>query len=108
MMYPKPRKPIRGTDACKVHMSLVAELGCAVCGARPVEVHHVICGRFSGTRASDFDTIPLCLQHHRHGMLAIHSGKESWVKRYGTDTDFLPIVAQKLLQRFGYVAPERE
>jgi hypothetical protein len=38
------------------------EQGCAVCGARPVEVHHE---RRRGGRADDRQTIPLCPAHHR-------------------------------------------
>lgn len=86
-------------------MELVAQLSCAICGVFPVEVHHCICARYGQGRASDFDTIPLCPMHHRNGMLAIHSGKESWVKRYGTDTSYLRQVADMLFARFGYLSP---
>ena len=57
---PKPQKPERGTAACKAHMDKVAQLPCMICGARPVVVHHCICGRYSQSKMSDFDTIPLC------------------------------------------------
>ena len=80
----------------KAHMAKVARLPCVICGARPVEVHHVICGRYGQRRASDFDTIPLCVEHHRIGPDAIHNGKASWVERWGPDTDYLPAVRQAI------------
>ena len=60
-------------------MGLVAGLTCALCrflrlvgleGAA-VEVHHRRAGTGGGRRASDFDTIPLCYEHHR-GATGIH------------------------------------
>ena len=78
--------------AGKEHMALVAQMRCVICGARPVEVHHVICGRYSTRRAENTATIPLCPPHHRIGPDAIHNGKASWVARYGKDTDYLPAV----------------
>lgn len=78
----------RKSSAGKAHMAEVAQRGCAICGARPVEVHHVICGRFGQRRASDFDTIGLCFNHHR-GPDGIHTSKRVWQSKYGLDTDYL-------------------
>jgi hypothetical protein len=58
-------------------------------------VHHVICGRYSQQKASDFDTIPLCFECHL-GPKGIHAGKETWVALNGPDTDFLTVVADIL------------
>ncbi len=81
---PKPDKPIRG-KAGREYMAKVAELPCVICGLSPVQVHHVICGRFSQRKASDMDTIPLC--HSCHAEL--HAGKDTWAERHGPDTDYL-------------------
>lgn len=88
----KPDKPVRGTAAAKAHMAKVAQLRCVTCGDWPVEVHHVICGRFGQHKASDMDVIPLCPCCHRTGPLAIHRGKETWVAAYGPDYSYLKTV----------------
>ena len=90
----------------KAHMARVAQLPCVICvqhgyhQTSRTTVHHVICGRFSTHKSSDFDTIPLCEGHHQ-GMFdtsktAIHRGKQTWVELYGPDTDYLPVVADML------------
>ena len=89
LMFPKPKKPARGTSAAKDHMDLVAQLPCACCGASPVQVHHCIHGRYSQSRASDFDTIPLCPWHHD----MLHLRTAAWKAAYGLDVDFLPRIA---------------
>lgn len=92
----KAPKLARGTIQGRMHMARVARLPCVVCGhPGPSEVHHVICGRFSQSRAPDDMTIPLCYDCHR-GPQGIHAGKESWVAINGPDTDFLPVVADML------------
>ena len=77
----------------KRHMARVAQLGCVICGARPVEVHHVIHGRYGQRKASDFDTIALCVHHHRIGPEAIHTNKAAWMDRWGPDHSYLARVA---------------
>lgn len=79
---PKP------SAAGKAHMAEVAQRGCAICGARPVSVHHCISGRFGQRKASDFDTIALCHFHHQ-GADGIHTSKRAWEAKYGLDTDYL-------------------
>lgn len=81
------------------HMARVAELPCVCCGARPVEVHHVISGRFSQRKASDREIIPLCYAHHR-GPEGIHASKRAWEAIWGMDTDYLPVVADMLAGQF--------
>lgn len=70
------------------YMAKVAELPCCICGARPVEVHHCISGRFSQAKESDLDTIPLCVNHHR-GPDGIHTSKRIWEALNGPDTGFI-------------------
>ena len=83
----------RGTAACRAHMARVAQLRCVVClRPGPSEVHHVIHGRFSQRKASDFDTIPLCFECHR-GQGGVHHSPRDWIDRNGFDWEFLPIVA---------------
>lgn len=77
------------------HMARVATLACVCCGARPVEVHHCISGRYSQRKASDRETIPLCWNHHQ-GPEGIHTNKRLWEETYRLDTDYLPGVADAL------------
>ena len=60
--------------AAKRHMGRVAELPCCLCGAMPVEVHHVLEERIPGRRGPDWITIPLCPGCHR-GPEGIHGTK---------------------------------
>lgn len=84
----KPPKPERKTNAARAHMAYVASLPCCICGAFPVEVHHAISGRFGSRRASDFDTLPLCYNHHR-GPDGIHTAKAAWEAAHGPDTAYI-------------------
>lgn len=92
----KADKPERGTAEAKAYMAEVAKLPCVICGAWPVEVHHVISGRYSQRKASDFDTIPLCRWDHTQGPYSIHRNKTAWQNRHGMDTDYLEAVKKQL------------
>jgi hypothetical protein len=88
----KARKASADGKAGAFYMAQVARLPCVICGASPVQVHHVICGRFGSRKASDFDTIPLCPACHLDPD-GIHANKAAWVARHGDDRDYLPAVA---------------
>lgn len=62
-MTPMP-KPIRWQSSH--YLSFVRELPCCVCRRGPAEAHHVRINGNSGTgsKPSDFWTIPLCRAHH--------------------------------------------
>ena len=93
----KQPKPERGTAKARAHMARVKQLPCVICGKPgPSDVHHVICDRYGTSRASDFDTIPLCKLCHQDGLMAIHNNKRAWVERNGPDHGFLPLVAEML------------
>ena len=70
-------------------LNRVAELGCTIC-KRPAEIHHIGNGTM-GKRASNFEVIPLCSEHHRtggHGV-AVHAGRKTWEAIYGTERELL-------------------
>ena len=75
------------TAAEKRHMAAVSALGCCVCrrsgyGATPAHVHHIRTGIGMGRRASDFETIPLCPEHHQ-GNTGIHGmGRKAFERKY--------------------------
>ncbi len=97
---PKPVKPRRGGKACYDHMDKVAKLPCVCCGKTPVQVHHVIHGRFSQARAGDFETIPLCVDHHRE----LHAYPAQWKARYGQDRSFLATVTAQIYGAIGEIS----
>jgi len=76
----------RATKAERDYMQEVASMGCFIC-KMPAEIHHITTGIGMGQRASNFDVIPLCPSHHRHGKDAIHSGKGTWEAKYGSELD---------------------
>lgn len=92
----KMPKPINGTAECKRHMSAVAKLRCLVCGAWPVEVHHI------GKPRSDMRVIPLCPRHHRRefGPDAFHYSERNFYERHGDMKFLLAVVADKLAGEF--------
>ena len=53
------------TKAEKKYMDRVASLPCAVCGAEPVELHHLREGQGMSQKASNYLVIPLCVECHR-------------------------------------------
>lgn len=93
----KKPKAERGTVKAREHLSRVKQLPCVICRKHgPSDAHHVFCGRFGSSKASDFEVIPLCKAHHQEGPDAIHNCKASWVEKYGEDHKYLPLVDQWL------------
>ena len=83
------------TIAERKHMSRVADLGCSVCRrmgypGTPSELHHPRSGVGMAKRASHFDVIPLCPEHHR-GKTGVHGlGTKGFPKHWGfTEQDLL-------------------
>ena len=88
----------------EVHLGRVAALGCCICG-RAAEVHHVKDGQGTGRKASDFETIPLCPDHHRLGGqgVAFHQGPKIWEKTFGRQRDMLAQVMRELERIYGKI-----
>lgn len=64
--------------AGKRHMGRVAELPCCICGAQPVELHHILEGRTPGRRSPDWTVIPTCPDCHRGAINGIHGQRRMW------------------------------
>ena len=58
----------------KEYMGIIAQMPCALCGDRPVHVHHIREGQGMAQRASDFLTIPLCPSCHTSSV-GVHGDK---------------------------------
>ncbi|MBL5924978.1 Ref family recombination enhancement nuclease [Enterobacter asburiae] len=91
------------TKAEKLHLSRVAALACIVCrneglGDTPAEIHHCSKGTGLAVRADNFHVIPLCAIHHRQGGhgVAVHAGRQTWEKNYGTEAELLEQVRAEL------------
>lgn len=96
----KAPKIQNGTAKGRAHMALVKQLPCCVCGAPPPsDAHHVISGRYGSRKASDFETLPLCKNHHQ-GPEGIHTAKATWEGIYGPDYEMLPVVADMLAGQY--------
>ena len=92
----KAGKPENGTRRGLLHMRRVKQLPCVICGMPgPSDAHHVISGRYGSAKASDFETVPLCKNHHQ-GPDGIHTAKTTWEFAYGPDTDYLSVTADML------------
>jgi hypothetical protein len=91
------------TVAKKKYMSKVAELGCAVCRrmgyeGTPAELHHPRRGTGLGQRASHYDVIPLCPEHHR-GKTGLHGlGTKGFPKHWGFDESDLLADVKNILK----------
>lgn len=86
----------------KKYLARVAELGCIICDrlgypGTPAEIHHIRTHTGAGKRASHYDTLPLCPEHHR-GNTGVHGlGRKAFERRYAiTEIDLLDEVKQKL------------
>lgn len=90
-----PKKP--PTKAEREYLGMIAGMGCCICG-QPSEAHHITSGVGMGQRASHYDTIPLCPDHHRHGGhgVAIHAGKATWEVNFGSELEILAEVKEEL------------
>lgn len=67
-------------------------------------MHHAIGVEFRGMgqKASDYDTLPLCENHHQHSRNAVHvMGKKPWEARYGSQRDLIEITRQLILSASG-------
>lgn len=86
----------------KDYMNRVAELGCILCRhlgheGTGAELHHPRTGLGMAMRASNFDVLPLCPEHHR-GRTGIHGmGRKAFEREYGlSEMDLQEQVAQLL------------
>ena len=81
----------------RAHLDRVASLPCAVCGRHGVHVHHIRTGIGMGRRATHFQTIPLCPEHHQ-GNTGIHGmGRKAFERHHGiTELELLARVEETI------------
>jgi len=78
-------------------MNTVADLGCIAClqmgyEDKPASLHHIRTNVGAGQRATHFEVIPLCLEHHQKGKNAIHNSKVNFEADFGTELELLAMV----------------
>jgi hypothetical protein len=89
------RSKKQATPAEKAHMDSVSALGCIVCrhlGKKSrASIHHIRTGYRTGQRASNWEVLPLCPEHHQHGPMgtAFHAGPRTWMAKFGTEVALL-------------------
>lgn len=80
----------------KQHLARIHELPCGVCGATPVEAHHVLEGRTPGRKSPDVLAIPLCVDCHRGGVNGIHGRGVLWDVYRLSELDVLAMTIERL------------
>lgn len=86
----------------KAYLNRVFDLGCAICrrlgyGNTPPEIHHQRTGTGAGKRASHYQTVGLCPEHHR-GSTGLHGmGRKAFERQYGVTEVELVEETQRLL-----------
>lgn len=85
----------------KEYMGRVAALGCAICrrlgyGETPAQVHHQRTGIGKGQRASSYQTVPLCPEHHT-GNTGFHTLGRRFAVVYGVTEVELVEETQRIL-----------
>ena len=86
------------TNAEKVHLRKVADLGCIACRKlgyedTPAELHHVKKGTM-GKKASNYEVIPLCPHHHRTSNESYHLNPLWFTEKFGTQQELLEEVTR--------------
>ena len=84
----------------------LSEMGCCLCRhlgrpGTPAEIHHLIAGRNSTGKRSDWRlTVPLCPEHHR-GATGVHGlGQKAWERLWGvTEQELLEASDALLVKR---------
>ena len=76
-------------------MEKVARLGCLICRKEgnpfsPAELHHIKdVATIGGQRASHFEVIPLCVNHHRIGKESFHENSKGFSEKWGSQRELL-------------------
>ena len=86
----------------KKHLDKLSAIGCVLCHLHgnpgsPSEIHHPRKGTGMGQRASHYDAIPLCPEHHR-GSSGIHGmGVKAFIRHYDIDEAGLLHITRRLV-----------
>jgi hypothetical protein len=89
---PCPR-PAKG-ERDPAYLRLIRQLDCIRCHRSDTEPHHCTTGRFSQSKVSDYETIPLCRDCHD----LWHRHPSVWLSTHNPDVDYLPGV-KKAVER---------
>ena len=78
----------------KEHMNKVEEFGCLICHKlgfpkTPCELHHIKNHTGMSKKASNFEVIGLCPNHHRHGKESYHYSPKTFTEKWGSQKDLL-------------------
>ena len=80
------------------HLSRLAAMPCAICGAvGQTEVHHILEGRVKGRKSGHYTAIPLCVSCHR-GSMGIHGNQAMLKIHKTTELELLGETIEKLME----------
>ena len=93
-MKRKPKAPPTWQE--QAHVDRVRGLACCIANNHCqgiVHAHHLTGGKSQNRKNSDFQTIPLCQNHHQDGGLgiALHAGVMTWEANHGTQEHWLNV-----------------
>ena len=94
----KAKKHKKRTKAEVEYLERVKWLMCAIkdCQTRPCDAHHARINTGMGMKSSDYDTLPLCKNHHQ-GKEGFHTiGKKTWEAKYGTQREHVKQTQEEL------------
>jgi hypothetical protein len=90
------------TKAEKSWLNKISNFGCVICrkfynvqDPLPANCHHIRSGMGMGQKNSYDNCIPLCWEHHQ-GDDGFHHAPGTWQKKYGTESELLEWVLEKL------------
>jgi len=79
----------------------LVDFGCVVCrkfyddAITPPCIHHIREGMGKSQRNNWDNCLPLCHEHHQ-GNDGFHSGKRTWIDKYGTEYELLEWLKERL------------
>lgn len=78
------------------HLNWIAALPCCLCGAKPVEVHHILEGRIKGRKSAHYTAIPLCPDCHRGSKNGIHGRQDMLRIKKTTELELLAETLERI------------
>ncbi|WBA79576.1 hypothetical protein [Endozoicomonas sp. GU-1] len=82
-------------------MSLAARVGCLACellgiDGTPAQLHHPRTGQGMSQRASDYEVIPLCREHHTGSALSVHMTPVEFKLMFGSEAQLVDMTRERV------------
>jgi 5-methylcytosine-specific restriction endonuclease McrA len=92
------------TKKIKEHFETIVNFGCLICHIKgfpksPCEIHHIKYKNLGmSKKASDYEVIGLCPNHHRHGKESYHYSPKSFTEKWGSQKKLLELNIKFILE----------